>query len=186
MLRTLANILLDKIILQDSHENRRKETSQEKNCDTWINDGEPVDFQVMWHWWSQWVFLHPLLEWNFSFLPSNCVCEIHLDFLVLSQVHKEILVCPHDNFDNTVLIIENLKLQMIEEIIFILRWVSLSLLDNFSKESPNGQVIIIHLKVIIFRNHITKLSNVFSTQPLSTCNFRVLLTQKLKFVRCTD
>lgn len=186
MLCTLANILLDKIILQDSHENSRKETSQEKNSDTWVNDREPVDFQVMRHWGSQWVFLHPLLEWNFCFLPSNCVCEIHLDFLVISQVHEEVLVCSHNNFNNTVLVIENFKLKVIEEIIFVLGRVRFPILDNFSQESPDGQVIIIHLKVVVFRDHISEFSNIFSTQPFSASNFRVLLTQKFQFVRCTD
>ena len=176
---TVANSLLNKIILQDSHENSCKETSQEKNSDAWVNNREPVDLQVMWRWGSEWVLLHPLLEWDFCFLPPNCVSEIHFDFLVLSQVHEEALVSSHNNLNNTVLIVENLKLQVIEEVIFVLGWVRFAVLDNFSQESPDGQVIIIHLKVVVFGDDISELSNVFSTQPLSACDLRVLLTQKL-------
>lgn len=44
----LNHHLLDEVVLQDTHEDCRKKTGQKQNSHTGIDDGKPVDFQMLW------------------------------------------------------------------------------------------------------------------------------------------
>lgn len=79
--------LLDKIVLQYSHEDGRQESSQKEDCNTRVYDREPMDLQMVWEVGGTGILLHPLLKWCGCLLPLDWVKELNISFLVLSQVN---------------------------------------------------------------------------------------------------
>lgn len=57
--------------------------------------------------------LHSLLKRSLGLLPLNSVHKLCIDFLILSEINKRMWIHPSTDLDHTVLVVKNLKLDVL-------------------------------------------------------------------------
>eukprot|EP00959_Pyramimonas_sp_CCMP1952_P339774 7115786-Pyramimonas_sp.AAC.2 len=124
----------------------RSITCQQQHRHARVDDGEPVNLQVLGQERVARVLLHAAVEGDAGLLPLHGERELNRDGLALSDVHSTQGISGHIDFDDTIVVVRDVEVYVGEQIVPHLGGLAGTQdLLHFADETPQREVIVIHL-----------------------------------------
>ena len=148
--------VLHKVILQHAHQNGCEETGEKQHGNAAVDDGEPVDLEVLRQERVAAVLLHAALERDARLLPLDGVRELNLNGHILGDVHRLRRVGADVDLDHAVVVVRDVEVYVREEVVAQLGVSRAQDLLHLSDEAPDGKVVVVHLEVVVIRNSLAE------------------------------
>lgn len=123
--------------------------------------------------------VHPTRKGRVRPLPPHRVQELHFGVLVLRNVDHSVDSSVCIDLDHAVVVVQDGEPNVAVQKVLV----CLAVLVDFTDESPYGQVIEVHLKVVVIADCIPELCDVFFRQLLSAHRLRFYIYAKVDLVR---
>lgn len=175
-----------KIILQYPQQDRAEKPHEQQNSPARVYDWEPVDPQLVRQHRRQQKPVHPTRKGRARPLPLHRVQELHFGVLILRNVDHSVDGSVSIDLDHSVVVVQNGEPNVAVQKVLVISRIGLAVLVDFTDESPDGQVIEVHLKVVVIADCIPELCDVFFRQLLSAHRLWFYIYVKVDLVRRID
>mmetsp|Transcript_18486 Transcript_18486/g.45975 ORF Transcript_18486/g.45975 Transcript_18486/m.45975 type:complete len:697 (-) Transcript_18486:14-2104(-) len=170
LLRLLLHLVvarvLNEVVLQHAHQDSGQEPREQQHGDAAVDDAEPVDLQVLGQERVPAVLLHAAVERDVRLLPLHRVAELHVHGVPLRDVHGAQRVGAHVDLDHAVVVVRDVEVHVREQVVPHLRLPRLEDLLDLADEAPDGQVVVVHLEVVVVLHRLAELLQVLGVQLL--------------------
>lgn len=150
--------VLDKVVLEHAQQDGGQEAGEQQHGDAGVDDGEPVDLQVLLEELVAPVLVHAPREGERGALPGDRVGEGHVLLAALGQLRHLGRVGGHVDLDHAVLVVRHLKVDVREEVELLLRLGVAARLHrlHLAHVAPDGQVVVVELEVVVLLQRLAE------------------------------
>mmetsp|Transcript_8620 Transcript_8620/g.14879 ORF Transcript_8620/g.14879 Transcript_8620/m.14879 type:complete len:276 (+) Transcript_8620:1366-2193(+) len=158
--------VFDEVVFKHTKQNCCQKSSEKENRDARVDDGEPVNLEMLRKKRMARVFVHSTLKMNVCCNPFCRIREFHFHGFFFRNVFSFQRVGNNNNFDDLVAVIGYGELQMSKQEVDAGLFSVLNSFIHLTNETPHREVVVIHLKVIILLDGILKFTDVIVAESL--------------------
>jgi len=179
--------VLDEVVLQHAHQDGGKESCEKEHRHAAVDDGEPVNFEVLRQERVAAVLLHAPRVRDRRLLPLHAVAEVHRRGVAVRDVDGAQRVRADVDFDDAVSVVRDVEVHVREEVVAKLGLGTAAQdLFGFADEAPDGQVVVVHLEVVVILDSLSELAEILFVQGFAAQRLRLLVNTKADVVRAVD
>mmetsp|Transcript_1377 Transcript_1377/g.3065 ORF Transcript_1377/g.3065 Transcript_1377/m.3065 type:complete len:207 (-) Transcript_1377:186-806(-) len=145
-----------------------------------------MDLQMLGEEGVSTILLHATVEWNVRLLPFDTVGKLNVDRVSVGDVHSAQRVRADVDLDNAIVVVRDIEVHVREEVVPHLRLPGLENFLDLSNEAPDGEVVIVHLEVVVVLHGFSKLFQILCVELLPAQALVVAIDAERHVVRGTD
>ena len=147
----VVDCVLDEVVLEHAHEDGGQESGEQQHGDAGVDDGEPVDLEVLLQELVLAVLVHPPLKRHRRLLPRHAVRELGGDLggAALGDVHRLRGVGLHVDLNHAVAVVGQLEVDVREEEELLGLAVARGHRLHLAHVPPDGEVVVDELVVVV-------------------------------------
>ena len=160
--------VLDKVVLEHAHEDGGQEAGEQEDGDAGVDDGEPVDLQVLLEELVLAVLVHAPLKGHRRRLPGHRVGELrrHLVAPALGDVHHLGGVGGDVDLHHAVLVVGDVEVEVREEEELLRVAVARGHGVHLAHVPPDGEVVVDKLEVVVLAHSLAEGRQLVARQRL--------------------